>query len=474
MASVFVFEDVAVAENDPDDHVEKRRVSDRRIFVRKHTTVGHDTDEEITTDTVLVGPIPKNEPVLVEHITDGDIRKYKYQYIEKEKKSEWISKDPTEGEDPNHSVHYEIVSNGRHDVQVLDGVHPDDLHIKLDNVKDANYLVFETDQGGQTRIPLPHAGVSASVQRISAYMMLGSLVIFAIGLIGAGYVAHRIAKPLSSLAATARRLGEGGSLGLKAPDSGAYPEIRQAVEAFNAMSVRLAALDRAEREHRRQEHMSELGEIARGLAHTIRNPLNTLGLSLEQMAALSADREQSRELVESSRKQIRRIDQWIRSFLALASEGKGERDALDIGALVEDVVLEAIQDCMGRVKLDLVIENGLPRISGVAPELRAVVQALVVNAVEASIDGAAVWIRVERNGGQRDPDRGARPRARYSRERESAIVHAPCHDQIPGFGHGSVPGASPGHGPLSRSSPIGGRRALRDARDPRITQRKRV
>ncbi len=276
-------------------------------------------------------------------------------------------------------------SNDETQIEVI-GVN--DLHFKVDSPADNAFLIMEAD-GYQSRIPLPKGGVEQSLQRTSSFMIGGSLLLLLVGLLVAGYLAHHIGKPLADLSDAAEAIGQG-AWGRQVLDSGGSVEISRAIEAFNGMSLRLQELDQAARRNQDRRHLAELGDIARGLAHTIRNPLNTLGLSLEQLAGLASARQESQVLVNASQKQIRRIDQWIRSFLALASEGKGRVEALDIAGLIQDVALEVLQDNLGKVRLDLDLETQLPPINGVAPELRAVLHALAVNAVEASPKGETV------------------------------------------------------------------------------------
>jgi signal transduction histidine kinase len=161
------------------------------------------------------------------------------------------------------------------------------------------------------------------------------------------------------------------------------------------MSSQLAELDQRARSLQERQHLGEIGEISRGLAHTLRNPLNALGLSVEELASGGSE---SGELAESARRQIRRIDQGIRSFLVLASQGGGAVAEVDAAGMVQDVALEALQDSPGRVRLDLEgVESPRP-LEAVEPELRAVVQALLVNACEASPEGGRVAVRLAEAG----------------------------------------------------------------------------
>jgi signal transduction histidine kinase len=171
------------------------------------------------------------------------------------------------------------------------------------------------------------------------------------------------------------------------------------------MSRRLAHLDAENRRLAESERLSELSEVARGLAHTLRNPLNALGLSVEELAARAAAAEPGAsagalDLADAARRQIRRIDASLRFFLALASAGAAAAERVDVASLAREVALEALQDGGGRVRIEVDSPAPAP-ITAVAAEVKAVLQALVVNAVEASPDGARVRLAVAPGGGGR-------------------------------------------------------------------------
>jgi signal transduction histidine kinase len=240
-------------------------------------------------------------------------------------------------------------------------------------------------------IPVPRSPVASTLDRFGSQLAAGSLALLALGLVAAAVLAHRATRPLAGLAAAARRLGAG-ELGVAVPVE-RRDEIGEALTAFNAMSARLAALDRENRRLAAVEHLSELGEVARGLAHTLRNPLNALGLSVEQLAE-GSEPERAAALAEASRRQIRRMDGALRSFLALASASEAAPAPVDLAGVAREVALEALQDAGGRVRLAVEAPVPVP-LSGVEAELKAIVQALVVNACEASPDAGEVRLAVE-------------------------------------------------------------------------------
>lgn len=256
------------------------------------------------------------------------------------------------------------------------------------------YLTFigsgnAPDSRFMRRIRLPNQGLNDKIELFRRKLLLGSLALLGLGLLLAALVAHRISAPLRRLASAATEVGDG-ALGTQIPVT-ATGEVGQAITAFNRMSGELQSLDENNRQLRARQHLGEIGEISRGLAHTLRNPLNALGLSVEELAAQAPP--EANGLAVAARRQIRRIDHSIRSFLALASQGGGAVENVNLGELAQDVALEALQDSKNEaVRLEVDTDTA-PSIQAVAPELRAVIQALVVNAVEASPANGKVLVR---------------------------------------------------------------------------------
>jgi signal transduction histidine kinase len=271
-----------------------------------------------------------------------------------------------------------------------------------------NDVLFLRGPALERRLRIPSAPVAGAVERFESRLVAGTLALLAAALVAVGLVVHRATRPLGELVRAAHRVGAG-ELGVEVPVRRA-DEVGTAVTAFNAMSARLVALDRENRRLADAEHLAELGEVARGLAHTLRNPLNALGLAVERLAE-APDDAAAGELAERCRRQIRRIDTGLRSLLALASTPTAGAEPVDLAMLAREVALEALQDAGGRVRVE--VDAPAPLVlPAVAAELKAIVQALVVNACEASPDGGKVVVRLRAAAG------ASAPRARLEVEDE--------------------------------------------------------
>lgn len=247
---------------------------------------------------------------------------------------------------------------------------------------------------GQHRIPIPQAGLRSRLDRFGRRMIAGTLALLAAGLVVAAILAHRVTAPLRQLAAAAREVGRG-HLGARVATP-AGGEVGEAIAAFDRMAERLEQLDAEARRLEEHRHLGEIGEVARGLAHSLRNPLHALGLSVEELADRAADDDAAAELAAAARRQIGRVDRALRSFMTLAGGGSAAAvSAVAPRSLVDDVVLEALQDGRGGAAIEVREPAGrVAPLAAVEPELRAVVQALVMNAVEASPPGGAVEVEL--------------------------------------------------------------------------------
>jgi len=300
----------------------------------------------------------------------------------------------------------ETTSEAAKEAQVVSADRPKpvkELMITVENGdrRHDRFLVVREDDRDLRRIPIP---VLPTVNRVEETMQKGAAaggLLLVVGLVASAVLSRRLTQPLRALADGAEALGHG-ELGVQVPVSAAG-EVGDLQRSFNRMSERLAELEAEREQWRRHEHLAQLGDLSRGLAHTLRNPLHTLGLAVEELA----EGEDSRaDLVTTSRTQIRRIDRWLRSFLALGAEESATPEEADLGELVRGVALESAQQGSA-----VRIENagGDLRAQVVPGAVRAALANLVENATEVSPVGEAVVVVLERAGDEamiRVEDRG--------------------------------------------------------------------
>jgi nitrogen fixation/metabolism regulation signal transduction histidine kinase len=133
------------------------------------------------------------------------------------------------------------------------------------------------------------------------------------------------------------------------------------------------------------------GEVARRLAHEIKNPLTPIQLSAERLQLKlepkleGAEQAMLRRSVETIVAQVQSMKQLVNEFRDYARLPAARPQALDLNALVGEVMaLYASTHEQGR--LDTRLDPTLPAILGDPTQLRQVIHNLVQNALDAVAD----------------------------------------------------------------------------------------
>jgi nitrogen fixation/metabolism regulation signal transduction histidine kinase len=134
-------------------------------------------------------------------------------------------------------------------------------------------------------------------------------------------------------------------------------------------------------------------EVARRLAHEIKNPLTPIQLSAERLqfkleAKLAEPNDQAmlQRSVSTIVAQVQAMKQLVNEFRDYARLPSANLAAVDLNALVTEV-LALYGDAQEKGHLVAHMESGLPAILGDSTQLRQVVHNLVQNA----LDAAAIW-----------------------------------------------------------------------------------
>ncbi len=157
-----------------------------------------------------------------------------------------------------------------------------------------------------------------------------------------------------------------------------------------------------EREAVRRERLSEMGNLAAGVAHEIRNPLNTISIAAQRLASEFAPKENSAEYLEFTeriKQETRRLNEIITRFLALAKEEKKKRPPVDLAAeIAEFKSFIAAEAAKLRIEISVEATEGL-FVEVDQNEFRQVVLNLYNNTKEALAEKPGrIFVRGYRDG----------------------------------------------------------------------------
>jgi signal transduction histidine kinase len=167
-----------------------------------------------------------------------------------------------------------------------------------------------------------------------------------------------------------------------------------------AIMSRHYQLDSEERQvaHERRnlaDRLLAMQTMSAGLAHEVRNPLNSAQLQLELLGRRLRRETGDRRLVEPTelaQKEIERLTMLLNDFLAFARPPDLHVQDHDVAAIVRQAV-EVERPAAERRGAALALADAEPLVAEVdAPKLHQVVSNLVRNAVEAVPAGGHVWV----------------------------------------------------------------------------------
>lgn len=141
---------------------------------------------------------------------------------------------------------------------------------------------------------------------------------------------------------------------------------------------------------RRSERLTAMGELAAGVAHEVRNPLNAIGLiaqRLEREFDPVPDGDEYRKLVGTVRGEVGRVNRIIQQFLNLARPPKLSLQAVVLPALLEKVagLMEARASARGLRLVRDMEDVGTVRVD--PEQIQQAVLNLLENAIAATETG---------------------------------------------------------------------------------------
>ena len=223
--------------------------------------------------------------------------------------------------------------------------------------------------------------------------MLLAVVLFI--MLGAGigyYMAERIADPVNRLMRATRRIARGDLDARVLATS--QDELRRLVEAFNQMAD---DLQRQRGELERTNRLAAWADMARQVAHDIKNPLTPIQLNAEHLRRVHLDQGKPLggvidECVSNILGQVRLLRQISSEFSSFATSPEPRPVDTDLAALVDEVVEPYRSGLAGRVAIESHIPPGLPALRIDRMLIGRALTNIIENALHAMPNGGTLSI----------------------------------------------------------------------------------
>jgi len=156
-------------------------------------------------------------------------------------------------------------------------------------------------------------------------------------------------------------------------------------------------LQRVQGEIIQAEKMSTLGYLSAGMAHEIRNPLNSIGLYV-QLVKGCPDETERLECLEKIEQEIKRIDGILRKLMDAVKRPRFHLRQVSINEVIDSAIeLFRSRMEMHRVRLDREYRKIPPPIQADPLELEQIFTNLFVNSIEEMTDGGVLGVMLEQD-----------------------------------------------------------------------------
>jgi len=152
------------------------------------------------------------------------------------------------------------------------------------------------------------------------------------------------------------------------------------------------ALNKAHAEVVQSQKLATLGYLAAGMAHEIRNPLNSIALFVQLIKA-GLDDPEKLEYVEKILKEVDRVDATLRKLLDTARRPVFELTDVTIEQVVRNTLeIFKPQISVHRIQVDFIPGSTLPTLKADPSEIEQIFTNLFLNAIHEMPDGGRLKI----------------------------------------------------------------------------------
>ena len=232
-------------------------------------------------------------------------------------------------------------------------------------------------------------------------------IVFTVGIALTIYLARRYTEPINNLVEDFKRVSAG-DLSVTIPVESS-DEIGELASGFNNMVEKLREREVLEKRLYEAEHLSRVGQLASGIAHEIRNPLNYISLAVDHLKAevlpeSSENRGEMEELIEKIKEEVRRANYMVVNFMNYGRPLKIRHAYVTYGDVLAKV-LPLLEERLAeqRIVLKQDVPEDLPPLWVDQELLRNCILNFINNAAQAMPEGGSItlgakfdqhWIRL--------------------------------------------------------------------------------
>ena len=228
---------------------------------------------------------------------------------------------------------------------------------------------------------------SDSGELVKRYLLVGAMLVSLISIITVLRVSFRLQDGFRGIRSGLRQLETDPNFRIPAQDH----ELASIVQAINRMAANRQTL---EAELRREDRLRSMGRVVAGIAHEIRNPLNSIRLTARVLARRLQDNPNTTDQIQMIIGEIDRLDALLKSLLLFRDDGGPAVARQPILPILErsvNLILPQAHERGIRVRVDEAVHA---EASVDSDRLQQALMNILLNAVDASEAGGLVRVRM--------------------------------------------------------------------------------
>ena len=221
-------------------------------------------------------------------------------------------------------------------------------------------------------------------------------MVFMLGIFLTIFLAGRYTDPIHRLVAGVKKVSEG-DLSVTFPvDS--TDEIGELAVSFNEMVDQLRERESLEKRLYEAEHLSKVGQLASGIAHEIRNPLNYISLAIDHLKSeiipICGEKQAEVEtLTDKIKEEVRRVNYMVINFMNYGRPLKLRKALVSYPEMIAKA-LPLLQDKLAEQRIEVVMDLApdLPPLLVDRELLRNCLFNFITNAAQAMPNGGKMTL----------------------------------------------------------------------------------
>jgi two-component system NtrC family sensor kinase len=204
----------------------------------------------------------------------------------------------------------------------------------------------------------------------------------------AAFITRQIIRPFGRFESYTRRIADG-DFSLITPARKYRDEFTNLAIALNHM---LMEIKRHEDQLIQSRKMAAIGNLTAGIAHELNNPLNNISITVEALIDEFDDwpREEKLKMLNT----VERAGTTVANLLDFTRRDESSFEEISVNdVLTRTANLMGNEITLNNIKLDMKLEDNLPRVMGNVHNLQQVFLNLFLNAIQAMPDGGALTVR---------------------------------------------------------------------------------